>query len=398
MPAEPAVRRSARSVSVIAPTYNERDNLRPLVAALDRALAGLAKAGLEWELIVVDDDSPDRTWEVAQACAREGWPVRCLRRLGRRGLASAVVEGVLASSADLVVVMDADGQHDETAIPALLQALDDGADLAVASRHAPGGGLGEWDAHRRGLSALATRLSTALMRVQVSDPMSGFFAMRRAELLACVYGLSQSGYKILLDILASARPGLRIAEVPYVFRPRARGESKLDTLVGVEFLLLMVDKATGGLLGPRFMMFLAVGCCGLACHLSALRLALAAGQDFVAAQVIATLAAMTLNFAMNNALTYRAERLRGWALARGYLVFCAVCSLGAVAGVSVASAVLNRAAAWPLAGLAGAAMSAVFNFEIASRMVWRVGGKARAAHRRQARATARLSPAPVMGT
>ncbi len=368
-----------RSVSIVAPAYNERDNIRPLVLALDRALGDLA-----WELIVVDDDSPDGTFEVADACAQEGWPVRCIRRLGRRGLSSAVVEGALASSAEYLVVMDADLQHDETAIPALLAALRGGAELAVASRHAPGGGLGDWDAKRAGMSALATRLGAQLVGRGLSDPMSGFFALRRATFLACVHALSQQGYKVLLDIVASSRRDLRIVEVPYVFRRRQQGESKLDAMVMVEFGLLMADKASSGLLRPKLLMFLWVGCCGLIGHLAVLRLALAGGAGFLDAQVVATLSAMTLNFAMNNALTYRAERLRGRALVFGYLMFCAVCSLGAVANVSVASLAIARHASWPVAGLAGALMSAVFNFEVASRLVWGIGRRRkRGASRRQ---------------
>ncbi len=362
-----------RSVSIIAPAYNERDNIRPLVMALDRALGEVA-----WELIVVDDDSPDRTHEVVDACAREGWPVRCLRRLGRRGLASAVVEGALASSADHLVVMDADLQHDERAIPALLAALAAGADLAVASRHAPGGSLGDWSARRAGMSAVATRLCTAMMGARLSDPMSGFFALRRSVFLECVYGLSQQGYKILLDFIAAAPRELTIVEVPYAFRSREQGESKLDTLVVVEFLLMLLEKASAGVLRPKLVMFLWVGCCGLICHLAVLQAVQSQGLSFVPAQIAATLAAMTLNFAMNNRLTYRAERLTGAALIYGYLVFCAVCSLGAVANVSVASVVMSRDQSWPLAGMAGAVMSAVFNFEVASRLVWGIGRQRRA--------------------
>ena len=376
-----------KSVSIVAPAFNERDNIRPLVLALDRALGGL-----DWELIVVDDDSSDATYEVADACAQEGWPVRCLRRIGRRGLSSAVVEGALASSAEHLVVMDADLQHDETIIPHLLGALRGGAELAVASRHAPGGGLGDWDARRAGLSALATRIGMRLCGAALSDPMSGFFAMRRRTFLECVHGLSQQGYKVLLDIVASSRKDLRIVEVPYVFRARQQGESKLDALVMVEFGLLMADKASHGVLRPKLLMFLWVGCCGLIAHLAVLRLVQALGAGFMDAQVAATLCAMTLNFAMNNALTYRAERLRGSGLIGGYLMFCAICSLGAVANVSVASVAMARHAGWTFAGLAGAAMSAVYNFEVASRLVWGVGRQARA---RAARRRAQLARAAL---
>lgn len=354
-------------LSVVAPTYNERPNIRPLFQALAAALDGIA-----WELIVVDDDSPDGTHEVVLALARDGAPVRCLRRVGRRGLSSAVVEGCLGANADVVAVIDADGQHDETRLPDMLGLLRaTGADIVVGSRHIEGGGLGDWGAGRRRMSALATRLSRALVGTRVSDPMSGFFVVRRPVIEETVHDLSQHGYKILLDILASSRRPLRVEEVGYVFRDRRAGDSKVDAMVLAEFGLLLVEKLTRGLIPPRFVLFCLVGGLGLMLHLAVLRLGLAERAGFLHAQALATLAAMSLNFTLNNALTYRRDRLRGWRLLRGYLLFCALCSVGAVANVGVASLAWGEGRGWALAGIAGAVMSAVFNFGAATGIVWR---------------------------
>jgi dolichol-phosphate mannosyltransferase len=387
MPHEPAVRSQRRpeSVSIIAPTYNERDNIRRFVTTLAATMGDS-----RWELIVVDDDSPDRTYEAVEDCAREGWPVRCIRRIGRRGLASAVVEGALASLADCLVVMDADLQHDETALPALLAPILAGeADLAIASRYVAGGGVGEWDASRRRLSSVATSVSQMLVGSGITDPMSGFFAIRRDVFLEEVHDLSQQGYKILLDLISSASRPLRIVEIPYAFRVREAGTTKLDLTVGVEFVLMLVDKLSMGLAPPKLVLFLIVGLLGLGCHLAVLEAARSEGLGFMQAQLVATVLAMTFNYVLNNNLTYRRERLRGLDFLAGYVVFCLICALGVVANITVANAIILHDDNWRVAGLAGALMSAVFNYQAASRLVWGSGGRGRR-RRKVATAVARL--------
>lgn len=366
VPVKTPVPTHAPELSIVAPTYNERANLRPLVRAIV-----VAMGAVRWELIVVDDDSPDGTATAADELAAEGHPVRCIRRVGRRGLASAVVEGVLASSAPYVAVIDADMQHDERLLPRMLELLKHGdVDLVVGSRHMDGGGVGDWAGDRQAMSRLATRCARALVGRAVSDPLSGFFAIRRDVFHACVHDLSQQGYKILLDILASSPRPLRIAELPYVFRNRAEGESKLDVMVLAEFLFLLVEKLTRGLVPPRFVLFSIVGGIGLVFHLAVLELVGAMGVTFRTAQTVATVSAMTLNYVINNSVTYRSQRLRGARFWTGYLIFCLVCSVGAIANIGVADLVLGGSGSWPIAGAAGALMSAVFNFGAASRLVW----------------------------
>lgn len=356
----------APTISIIAPTYNERPNLR----ALTKAVA-VAMESTSWELIVVDDDSPDDTAGAADDLAREGYFVRCIRRVGRRGLASAVVEGALASNARFLAVIDADMQHDERLLPRMLQILQEtDTDLVIGSRHVEGGSVGDWAGERQAMSRFATWCARTLVGQEVTDPMSGFFAIRRDVFHACIYDLSQQGYKILLDILTSSPRPLKVAELPYVFRNRAEGESKLDVMVLAEFLFLLVEKLTRGLVPPRFVLFSMVGGIGLVFHLAVLEVMGALGVTFHAAQTVATYSAMTLNYIINNSVTYRSQRLRGTRFFWGYLVFCAVCSVGALANIGVADLVLSGSGSWPVAGAAGAVMSAVFNFGAASQLVW----------------------------
>ena len=364
--------RSGPALSIVSPTYNERSNIRPLVEAISAVMGDVA-----WELIIVDDDSPDGTWREVAAVAREGWPVRCIRRVGRRGLASAVVEGAMSASADIVAVMDADMQHDESLLPRMLSILrTSDTDVVVASRHAEGGGLGDWAQSRRRMSAFATWSSRILIGDSVSDPMSGFFMTRRAVFDATIYDLSQQGYKILLDVLTSSPRPLKVAEVPYVFRDRRSGESKVDAMIIIEYAFLLIEKATRGLIPPRFVLFSSVGFMGLAVHLTVLKGMKQLGATFLPAQIAATVAAMTFNYVLNNMITYRTDRLKGLRFAYGYVIFCVVCSLGAVANISVADLTMHEMHSWPIAGLAGAIMSSVFNFGVATRFVW--GRKRRA--------------------
>jgi dolichol-phosphate mannosyltransferase len=210
-----------------------------------------------------------------------------------------------------------------------------------------------------------------VLRADLSDPMSGYFAMPRASFDQVVKSLSQQGFKILLDIFTSAGRPLRYAEVPYVFRARQHGESKLDTMAAWEFGMLVLDKLIGHIVPVRFVVFAAVGATGLAVHLLALGLTTYAGAQFVYAQTFAVIVAMTWNFFLNNFITYRDQRLRGARLVWGLLSFYVICSVGAVANVGVADFVFNRNATWWLAGLAGAAIGVVWNFAVSSFLTWR---------------------------
>lgn len=356
-------------ISVVIPSFNEAENIAPAIDAVAKALEGVA-----WEVVVVDDDSPDGTAERVKEIARGDPRVRCLRRVNRRGLSGACIEGMLSSSAPYLAVMDADLQHDASILPKLLQALRSGeAELAIGSRYVSGGGIGAGLSPMRArISRWGIRLARRMLRTEVCDLMSGYFAIRRDRFDASAVRLSPSGFKILMDIIASANPRLRTVEVAYTFQQRRAGESKLGARVALDFLALLIEKATAGRIPTRFVFFSINGASGLVVHLAVLRLALITTLEmsFASAQALATLVAMTSNFFLNNSITYRDQRLKGGAIVRGLIGFYLVCALGAIANVGVAMRIHEVAPIWWLAGVAGAAISAVWNYSVSSLFVW----------------------------
>lgn len=359
---------SSPELSVIVPVFNERDNVIELFRRLQVVLADCA-----WEVIFVDDDSPDGTAEVVRRLAATDTRVRCVQRIGRRGLSSACVEGMLASTAPYLAVMDGDLQHDESLLPKMLESLRrENIDIVVGSRNISGGGLGDWNQGRVRISRVATRISGAALRTALSDPMSGLFMMRREAFAARVRLLSGIGFKILLDLFASGPDPLRFRELPYQFRSRHQGESKLDARVAWDFLMLVLDKRLGGVVPIRFVTFAMVGMLGVGVHLAAMSLLFGAAHlPFATSQSIAMLAAMTSNFALNNVLTYRDQRLRGWRWLRGWGSFVLACSVGGLANVGIASYLFESKATWIAATLAGTAVGAVWNYALTSTYTWR---------------------------
>ncbi len=358
----------AYTLTVVVPCYNERGNVAPMVAALNNALSGI-----DWEVVFVDDDSPDGTSTAVRALARDDARVRCIRRVGRRGLASAVIEGALSSSADYVAVIDGDMQHDESRLPLMLQAVQGGADMAVGSRHVEGGdSTGLSSPLRVKLSETGIRVAQMLTHTSIHDPMSGFFLLRR-ELFEQLAGrLTGQGFKILLDLILASPRRLSIAEIPYKFRPRHAGESKLDALVLAQFAGLLIDKALGGTVPLRFISFALVGAFGVLVNILVLQAARAAGLHFGPAQTLGTVVAMIANFQLNNQLTYRAQRLKGARAWRGLVLFLAVCSLGAYANIGIAKALYAENGHGLLAGAAGAAVGVVWNYAVSATLVWRI--------------------------
>ncbi|MGA3129945.1 MAG: glycosyltransferase family 2 protein [Terracidiphilus sp.] len=358
----------AYDLAIVLPTYNESGNVGPMVDRLEGALAGI-----RYEVIFVDDDSPDGTADVVRRLARSRDNLRVLHRIGRRGLASACIEGILAASAPFVAVMDADLQHDESILPEMLRRMrEENLDLAVGSRNIAGGSMGEFPSWRVKLSQLGRRLSLMGAEHELSDPMSGFFMVRVATFERFAHRLSGIGFKILLDIVLSAGPDLRIGEVPYRFRLREHGESKLDVLVGLEYFELLVDKHLGNLLNVRFVLFGMVGALGVGVHLLILNVLLhAAGIKFAAGQAVTTFIVMILNFVLNNSVTYRDRRLRGWKFLRGLITFCLACGLGVAANVSIANEAFHRGMPWVVAAVTGLLFSSVWNFGVTSMTTWR---------------------------
>jgi len=363
---EPFLDLAVVELSVVIPTLNERDNVSLMIERLNRALAGVA-----WEAIFVDDDSADGTADAVRQFAQRQGNIRCVQRLGRRGLASACIEGALASAAPYIAVIDGDLQHDESLLPKMLAKIkSERLDIVVASRHCGDGGVGDWAQSRVRISDFATRLSRIVVKADLSDPMSGFFIVERSAFAGAMRRLSGQGFKILLDLFASTPRPFAFAEVPLKFRERLHGESKLDTLVAWEYLMLLLQKLIGPAVPVRFLLFALIGGLGVVTHLTVLWTVLyAVGASFAVAQGVATVTAMTGNFLLNNLFTYRDRRLKGWRILSGLASFYAVCGIGAAANVGIAAYIAGDHSWW-LAGLAGAAVSVVWNYAMSSIFTW----------------------------
>ena len=367
-------------LAVILPTLNERGNLRALVERLSAALDGIA-----WEAIFVDDNSRDGTADEARAIALADPRIRCIQRIGRRGLASAAIEGMCATAAPVVAVMDADHQHDPKLLPGMLAAIESGDyDLAYASRFAEGASTEAWGRPDRvKASGFANALARRVTGVDLSDPMSGYFMLRAETLRADAARLSGVGFKILLDILATADAPMRVKEFPLDFAARAHGESKLDRTVVFEFLVGLYDKWLGRIIPTRFALFGTVGALGAVVHMSVLALVLhlfgarfavshyPKETAFIVGQTAAAFTAMSFNFVLNNELTYADKRLRGFGpLLRGWLKFAMTCSFGMLANIGVSTA-LVRVGFHPYpSAIAGIILASVWNFALSSKFVW----------------------------
>lgn len=364
-------------LAIVLPTYNERGNLRSMIERLDQALVGIA-----WEAIVVDDNSPDGTSDEARALNLQDPRVRVIHRINRRGLASAAIEGMLSTAAPVVAVMDADHQHDPTLLPQMLAAVNSGDyDLAYASRFCDGASTEAWGRPDRvKASGVANKLARKLTGVELTDPMSGYFALRTEILRADAHRLSGVGFKILLDILATVDTALRVKEFPMNFAARAEGESKLDRTVVFEFLVGLYDRWLGRIIPTRFALFGTIGALGVVIHMAVLAafLNLFGGglQDgvftvFEAGQTIAAIVAMTFNFVLNNSLTYADKRLTGFVpLLRGWCKFALTCSVGLLTNVGVAAVLVRFGFHEYPAAITGILVGSVWNFALSSKFVW----------------------------
>ena len=357
---------SSVELVVVVPTFCERDNVVELVKRLHDALEGI-----RWEAMFVDDDSPDDTAAAVRAIGRSNRRIRCLQRIGRRGLSSACIEGMLASAAPIIAVMDADLQHDETRLPVMLKRIrEDEADLVIATRYAGDRGVDTWDPSRVKMSLTATRLSRFVHDRNVSDPMSGFFMLKRELLDSVLRNLSAIGFKLLLDILATAKQPITISEVSYTFRNRSRGESKLDTLALWDFGMLLLEKSVGRLIPARFVAFGLIGGSGIFVHMAVAAVLIRSQPSFLLAQTIATASAMVFNYSLNNVLTYRDLRRRRFAWVTGLIAFASACSFGALLNVAIATYLYGKDAPWMLAAFSGIIVGAVWNYAVAARWTW----------------------------
>ena len=355
-------------LAIVVPTLEERENLAPLMAALERVLDGI-----DYEVLFVDDDSTDGTAVAAREMAQGNPRVRVLQRIGRRGLASAALEGMLASSAPYLAVLDGDLQHDESILPAMLDKLRySSLELVVATRVTEGG-MDAMPPHRRALSRLGRRLSTLICATELSDPMSGYFMLTRTYLDEVAHSLSGTGFKILLDLVVSARRPVKVAEIPYRFRPRLHGRSKLDIVVAVEYLALVADKLAGDYVPPSYVIFGCAGSVGIVIHLATVQLLLRLpGITLEKAQLVSSVMVIAINFLLDNHFTFRSARLHGRQFLMGLLVFYVACSIGLFLNLRVLDTLTSLSVPWYLAAVLGLAVGSVWNYWISSMFVWQV--------------------------
>ena len=356
-------------LSIVIPTFNEQDNVRAVYEAVSAALADQ-----DWEIIFVDDASKDATTAEVMALSGGDIRVRLIRRIGRRGLSSACIEGMLASTSAFVAVMDADLQHDEKLLARMLEKLEqnNSLDLVIGSRYCQSASMGSLASHRVKISQWATRFSQFFSRTEVSDPMSGFFMLRSSKLEEIAPQLSGIGFKVLLDILMSSKGNCVTEELPYEMRSRHQGESKLDAKVAYDYFLMIADKTIGIYIPIRLLMFLMVGATGVLVQLFfvwLLHIAMAMG--FVTATIVATAVAMTSNFILNNWFTHYDRRLTGGAMIKGYISFVLACSIGATINVFVADLSFENLNIWWMASLLGAVFGSIWNYTMSNILTWR---------------------------
>jgi len=359
------------ALTVVVPTYNERDNIKPLIALLDETLNTI-----DWEIVFVDDDSPDGTAQEVRKIARSRQNVRIIHRVGRRGLSGACIEGILSSSAPFAAVMDGDLQHDETILVSMLKLLENDAnlDLVVGSRNISGGSVGSGLTKIRSIgSDVATFVARRLLKINVADPMSGFFMIRLKSFRSVVEELQMQGFKILTDLLSASRGNWNVVEIPFIFKERQFGESKMDSAVTLEYFGLILARLTGGRVSIRLVLFLFVGLTGVFVQLLMVALFLKIlNFNFFYSQIFAVIVAMTSNFFLNNLLTYRDQSLVGKQVIMGLVSFYVVCSLGAIANVAVANIIYSFIPLWIFASFVGSVMSSLWNFLSSRWLTWRI--------------------------
>ncbi|MBL6856189.1 MAG: glycosyltransferase family 2 protein [Rhodobacteraceae bacterium] len=359
------------AVTIVVPTYNERLNIRPLVSLLENALTGV-----DWEVVFVDDDSPDGTADEVRELAKSISNIRIIHRVGRRGLSGACIEGILSSAGPYVAVMDGDLQHDEKILPLMLDAFvsDLDLDLVIGSRNVHGGSSGNGLSRIRSWgSDFATWLARRLLKINAKDPMSGFFMIKLDSFREVANELQSQGFKILTDVLSASRGGWKVKEIPFIFKERQNGESKMDGAVTLEYFGLILARLTGGTISIRFVLFLLVGLTGVLVQLLMVGVFLNLLKfSFFYSQIFAVIAAMTSNFFLNNMLTYRDQALSGKRIFLGLVSFYFVCSIGAIANVAVANLVYSFVSLWILASFLGSVMSSLWNFMSSKWLTWRI--------------------------
>ncbi len=373
-------------LTVVTPTYNEAENLPILVTELHRALQGI-----DHEIVVADDDSPDGTWRVAEDLAEDDPTIRVMRRFHDKGLSAAVLDGMSIARAPYLAVIDADLQHDPDALPAMLDEVRSGADVCVGSRSTEGGGFGDWSASRRFVSWVATVIARILLRVPVSDPMSGFFVISEEAYARTAPSINPRGFKVLLEFIGRNKD-LTVTEVGYTFRNRTHGETKLNGSVIRSYLLGVAELRLGRQVDPVFLLYVLVGIVGLGVNSVVFAAAEALGVPRITTGlndaldpiegsfVISVLVSILVLFVLNNEFTFWEERYRGWKLVPAFVVFFVMSLIGTLVHVAVFKflqsigfllSVLGADWSRVTQNLIGASVALVVNWYLNSTYLWR---------------------------
>jgi len=365
---------SSLVLSLVLPTYNEAKNIPELLPALEEALSDIP-----FEIIIVDDDSPDETWRIARELSQDKDNVHVIRRIDKKGLSSAVIDGFLSAKGDVFAVMDADGQHDMKLLPQLYSSVREGNGFAIGSRYMEGGSTGDWDERRRFISRAATRMALFVCKVKVSDPMSGFFAVDRRVFEDSLERLNPKGFKILLDLLVHAPEGTTAKEIPFTFGLRLHGESKLSWKVQIDFLEYLYDVTIGRFIPLTFVKFCMVGTLGVGVHMSAYIFfsnIIAGGEEltvggFSLAVLGAVEIAILFNFTLNNLWTFANQKLKGRGALKGFVKYNIACSFGALVNWAVSASLFKNGWAELLAVFLGALAGVVWNYSVNRMFTWR---------------------------
>jgi dolichol-phosphate mannosyltransferase len=386
MSAAPTPEPTVPAVSVITPTFNEAENLPILVERLHRALDGVTH-----EIVVADDDSPDRTWEVAEALAADDPSITVMRRFHDPGLSASVLDAMTVARGETLAVIDADLQHDPSILPEMVRRVREGeADVVVGSRSTVGGGYGDWAAGRRLVSWVATLIARVLLRVPVSDPMSGYFVVSRDAYERTAAQINPRGFKILLEFVGRNR-SLRVQEIGYEFANRVHGETKLNRSVIRSYLLGVAELRVGRQINPTFLLYVLVGIVGLVVNSVAFWVAEWIGFPMIdtglndeidpiaTSFIFSVQLSILVLFVLNNEFTFWELRYRGWSRLPAFAVYEVMSLVGT--GVHVAVFTFLQESGFLLSflggatrvvhNLIGAVVALIINWYLNTTYLWR---------------------------
>ena len=361
---------SKPTLSIVIPTYNEKDNISRILERLKKVLKSIT-----YEVIFIDDNSPDGTAEVIKDRIKNSSKIHLIHRIGRKGLAGAVIEGVFAANADLVAVMDCDLQHDETKLLDMIDLFskNNSLDIVIGSRFTETGEISEkaFSKMRELGSKATTLIIKKVLNIASTDPLSGFFMVKKKSFLKSSENLQTQGFKVLADFLATSGKNIEIKEIGYSFKNRIAGESKMNFLTALELIGLVLSQILKGRVSIRFILFCMVGLSGIFVQLLITGLAMLLINQFPTSQTLGIVVAMTSNYFLNNIITFQERKLKSLDLIRGLFSFYLICSLGAFTNIAIATYVFGFSSNWLISSFIGACFGAVWNFTLTSIFTWK---------------------------